>query len=344
MFSISKILSTRLVKAEKYSKFKYLYQYENNFTIMKDLTLIGVEFRQEPCNILVQENFRHNNVLIKFKAGNSTVTTVRAIPKLDCILAGDYSGNLFQLFCTGNNNKHKLAKTYGYSGIGRVFSTAVFNQIVFIGGFGFISAVNVKNGTLLKLGYKTAVQWIMSLTLCMMKNKIVLAVNGTDHDFSDQKTDLVDVSSLLVHLCLPTSLAQCVPCNITGLPFKDCIDKTNQSHMYHQQITSLNKQNLKLKNILKTDSSILYLKMLKKSRCVTGGVNAKLHFELDLKTSSVVNHTISESSPFSLTDQPKASDGINSSSTKTNTNKKTHTEDIKPITSLASSKQTNKAW
>ena len=90
-------------------------------------------------------------------------------------------------------------KDFGELGIDWIKSSHRFLHFVFFGGDkSKIRVLNLSRGELLLGSLETSIGYICSLQVCVKSpNQIYLTVSGALADYSDNKTDLFDISGLL---------------------------------------------------------------------------------------------------------------------------------------------------
>ena len=188
------------VKPTNVSSREFVVEYENNFVVLDDAEhVIGVDERN--ATKLILENI-NNGSKVKFRGSKSndySITTLVYDKKSRSLYTGDDDGHLVQHKVDTSKLTCEEVKNYGDLRIGCICSSARFMHFVFFGGSkGKIRVLNLSTGELLPGNIETSIGWIISLQVCVKKaNEINLAVSGENPDFSEDKTDLFDLSGLL---------------------------------------------------------------------------------------------------------------------------------------------------
>ena len=162
--------------------------------------VIGVDARDGSKMIL--ENIE-NGSIFEFQ-GNFTTGYFITIPFYDeetgFLYCGEIEGELQKLKFDNEKKTCKLVKNYGDLEIGRNTSYYRFLDNVFFGGNeGKIKVLDLSTAEFFPDYLYTSIGWIISLQICRKSlDKIYLTVTGSEYDYSDDKTDLFDVSGLLL--------------------------------------------------------------------------------------------------------------------------------------------------
>ena len=184
------------------SSSKFGVQYQNNFVVLDDCKhLIGVDPNDGSKMIL--ENVE-NGSTVKFewsKFSNNYVSTLVYEEDIEYLYTGDDKGDLHQYKIDTASETCEKVRNYGDLEIGEITSSHRFMNFVFFGGNkNKIRVLDLSTGELLPGSLKTSIGWIRSLQVCMKsQDHNYLAVSGYDTDYSDNKTDLFDVSGLFLN-------------------------------------------------------------------------------------------------------------------------------------------------
>lgn len=141
--------------------------------------------------------------VITYNGGISTIYTIAVHENFNFLLAGEDSldqGRLLQYrLDTG-----ALVRDYGSLGISCVFSSARLGRLCFFGGYNSQSfaVVDVVEQKVVYGPVRSAITTIFSLAVCKTSHdnsgaKTVLAVAGENINYSNDRTDLFDVTGLV---------------------------------------------------------------------------------------------------------------------------------------------------
>ena len=183
------------------SSSKFGVQFENNFIVLDDAKhIIGVD--GSDASKLILENVE-NEFTVKFGGSKSSlnyITTLVYDKETGFLYTGDNHGHLHQYKVDTVSKTYEKVKDFGHLGIGRITSSHRFLHFVFFGVYNSkIKVLNLSTGELLPGQIETSVKFIRSFQVCVKsQDKIYLTVSGSGTDYSDDKTDLFDVSSWLL--------------------------------------------------------------------------------------------------------------------------------------------------
>jgi hypothetical protein len=113
------------------------------------------------------------------------------------LFVGDCNGVLIQYKQNESNQLWEELHNYGNLGIGSVISVELIGRMLIFGGFGtyLLKAVDIDNRKVLQGTFKTAIKNIFSLQVCELPdNKLNLSVCGFNPDYSNNLTDIFDVT------------------------------------------------------------------------------------------------------------------------------------------------------
>ena len=270
------------VRPKEISFSEFGVEYENQFILLDDAEhVIGID----PNNgkKLIFKNVE-NGSTVKFEDSNSSenlITTLVYDKNTGTLYCGDDNGQLLQYKVDIATKTCKIVNNNGKLKIGLVTSSHRFLDFVFFGGIeGKIKVLDLSTGKLLEGLLKTSVKVIRSLQVCVKSHtEIFLAVSGRSSNYSDDKTDLFDVSGLL-----PTD-----PVILKNLYSENSINKDkiileqrSRIKFLKETIQILRKESNFNKNKL-NEIKKKYFKMLEKKTELSLAYN-KLKGESDLKT------------------------------------------------------------
>ena len=177
-------------------------EYENQFVVLEDSKhVIGVD--PNDGRNLIFENVETQKAF-KFRCSESTyylIVTLVYVEKTGSLYTGDRDGHLQKYKIDEANKTFQKVKNYGKIGIDLIYSSQRFLHLVFFGGNeSQIKVLDLSTSKLLPGRLETAIEYIYSIQVCVIShNQIYLAVFGTDTHYSDDKTDLFEVSGLLLN-------------------------------------------------------------------------------------------------------------------------------------------------
>ena len=113
---------------------------------------------------------------------------------------GDNYGHLHQYKVTTTSKSCKKVRDFGDLGIEAINSSERFLNIVFFGGSDSkIRVLDLSTGELLPGHLETSIEYIFSIQVCAKSHdEIYLAVSGGDAEYSDEKTDLFNITGLFL--------------------------------------------------------------------------------------------------------------------------------------------------
>ena len=202
-FSIESIMNhnqATAIKPIKSSSTEFGVMFENNFVVLDDAKhFIGIY--SNDAKKLILENVENGSTVkfIGYKRYTNFITTLVFDEKTGSLYNGNSNGNLIQHKVDTANQICKEVKNYGDLGIGKMTSSHRFMDFVFFGGNqGKIKVLDLSTGKLLSGHLETSIRKIYSIQVCKKSPKeIYLAVSGWDSDYTDDKTDLFDITDFL---------------------------------------------------------------------------------------------------------------------------------------------------
>ena len=173
---------------------------ENQFIVLDDAKhVIGID-PTDGGNVII-ENVKNG------KAGkfgwsasfqNYIITMVYDEDK-EFLYTAVVEGRLYKYKVNTSSKTGQKIKEYGDLGIGHIGSSHRFMNFVFFGGKERkIRILDLSTGELLQGHLETSVGWTRSLQVCVKSHsEIYLAVSGSKIDYSNDRTDLFDLSGLI---------------------------------------------------------------------------------------------------------------------------------------------------
>ena len=178
----------------------FVVHFKNNFVVLDDAEhVIGVD-KEDPSKLIL-ENVENGSILDLggLKSFDFSILILVYDEESGSMYSGDLNGHIIKHKVDTFNQIRKKVKYYGHLGIGSIYSSARFMQFVFFGGNkGKIGVLDLSTGKLIPMDIETSIKDIYSLQVCVKScNEIYLAVSGEYPDYSQDKTDLFDLSGLL---------------------------------------------------------------------------------------------------------------------------------------------------
>ena len=174
--------------------------YENQFVVLDDgKHVIGVD--ASDGGKLIFENIETGKA-DKFgwrDFGVNFITNMFYAQDTESFYIGDLYDDLYKYKLDKTNKSCKKVKAYGNIGIGRIISSHRFMNFVFFGGSNNkIKVLDLSRDKLLPGHLEAAIGCIYSLKVCVKsQDEIYLTVSGQYPNYSDDKTDLFEVTDLL---------------------------------------------------------------------------------------------------------------------------------------------------
>ena len=189
-----------LVGPIKVSSNKFGVLYENKFVLLGDAEhFIGLN--PTDAKILILENVVKGS---KVEFGGSSlfnfyISTMIFDEDTGSLYRGDNHGQLVQYKVNTASQTCEEVRDYGKLGIGEITSSHRFLHFIFFGGSdGKIRVLDMSTCEFLPGHIDTSISKIISLQVCVKTQKeIYMAVSGEKPDYSNDKTDLFDISGLL---------------------------------------------------------------------------------------------------------------------------------------------------
>ena len=189
------------------SKLYYMVEHLSSFDVLPDAeTVIGVN--GQLLRYLQAENFtskRANRKLSNIK--DLRISTVTYNAQNDLLLAADTAGNMTAF----RVSLRKLSATRSKLDLGptskahkyhaqlpqqSVYASHSLGDLIVLAGDGVV-VISASSGQLVARLARTAVLEIKSVQLCLMPDKVVLAIGGCSSDYSGCETDAFDVTELV---------------------------------------------------------------------------------------------------------------------------------------------------
>ena len=188
------------IKPINTSSSKFGGMYENQFAVLDDAKhVIGVD--PSDARNFILENIK-NGTADKIQWIQSSyffITTFVYDEDTGYLYTGDCDGRLLQYKLDKTTKSCKKVKNYGKLKIGEISSSHRFLDFVFFGGTKKkIRVLDLSTNKLLPGHLQTSIGVICSLNVCVKsEDKIYLTVSGIYSNYSDNKTDLFDLTDLL---------------------------------------------------------------------------------------------------------------------------------------------------
>ena len=184
----------------KSSSCKFAVKYENQFVVLDDAKhVIGMDAR-DPSKLILENIENGSNVIFRgTHLSKFYISTLVFDEDTGSLYSGDNYGHVVQYKVNTSNQTCKQVKTYQDLGIGGITSSYRFLHFVFFGGDqSKIRVLDISTGKLLSGHINTSIKKICSFEVCMKNPKqIYLTVSGLEPDYSDDKTDLFDLSHFI---------------------------------------------------------------------------------------------------------------------------------------------------
>ena len=117
-------------------------------------------------------------------------------PNLNALIIGDQNGSLIQFDLSDGRSQMKQVKQYRDFFIGSVRSSALLGNLAFFGGYKSFMVIDLKSRQ--KVGvWTTAIYFIYFMGFhWISESKLILCIGGKYADYSDSKSDLLDITNL----------------------------------------------------------------------------------------------------------------------------------------------------
>ena len=174
--------------------------YQNQFVVLDDAKhVIGVD--ASDGGKLILENIETGKA-DKFGWRDSSCNFIKTLiydEDTGFLYIGERYGQLYKYKVNTAIKSCEKVKNYGKLGIGEIISSHRFLDFFFFGGgSGIIRVLDLSTDKLLPGHLKTSIGCIYSLQVCVKScNEIYLTVSGSITDYSDNKTDLFDLTDFL---------------------------------------------------------------------------------------------------------------------------------------------------
>ena len=160
-------------------------------------TIVGVDPKTQKNMILEDITLNKHT---SFGNHTGSITCLLYDQTTQTLFAGDNEDRVIQYEKITKDESFKLTEDYGDVGLGTVLSSTQVGEFgVFGGSRGRIMVIDIKNRQRVDRFIYTAFGNIRSLEVCKMPNlKILLSVTGRDPDYSEDKSDLFDLTGVLI--------------------------------------------------------------------------------------------------------------------------------------------------
>ena len=163
-------------------------------------TVFGIQHQNNP-RVIQKENIVDRQCpIVSFTGPEFCAFSVQMFPEIDCFVAvedNDSRGKVTQI-CLSSG---KVIKEYTNLGIGKIFTAKRIKNLCFLGGNNFlIRVIDVFSRSLILGPFKTSIGDILSIQICPVtteSHKIFLGITGRFLDFSNDKTDLFEITKFV---------------------------------------------------------------------------------------------------------------------------------------------------
>ena len=184
------------------SSSKFGVRFENQFVVLDDAEhVIGID-ASVGTQLIFENILNGSRVNIRGRCShNNLIKTLLYDRKTGFLYYGDNRSHLHKYKVDTASKTCQRIKGYGNLWIGRIHSSYQFLNFVFIAGSNSkIRVLDLTTDEFLSEYLETSIRFIYSLHVYSKSlNEIYLAVSGGGTDYSDDKTDLFDVSRLFLN-------------------------------------------------------------------------------------------------------------------------------------------------
>ena len=198
------------------SQTKFCCYFENSFGVLADqVTVVGAKYDESNRHsVLVQERIGPHDTHAKSESETESrvvelgqhdkeIFTVLVMQQRGFVFAGDKNHNLTQYRLDSTGGLPTLAKGYGDIGIGRIYSSVSVGNLAVFGGYdNRLAVITADTQQVVIDAVPVAIEDIYSLSMCPVgvsgtKTRVLLAVSGRKADYSNGRSDLLDVTPCL---------------------------------------------------------------------------------------------------------------------------------------------------
>jgi hypothetical protein len=188
-----------LVHYAHQSQRNYFLKFDNMFTVLPDgKTIIGEDY--DNYYMLVSEDITKNEkgASTEIHKRQDNIYTMFYHEVSESLFAGGCDKKLVQYKKLKDSQSWILVKDYGDVGIGCIYSVEQIGNLLVLGGSNNkVIAIDCVNQKALEGTVDTAIICIHSLQVCELPNQeIYLSVSGEGMSYSDEKSDLYNVTDL----------------------------------------------------------------------------------------------------------------------------------------------------
>ena len=157
-------------------------------------------------SILVRERLSYYKLqldITEFGEHENTIETVLVMEQSDCLFVGDNGGQLAQYRLHKAGRAPSLVKNFGNIGIGPVCSSVSVGNFAVLGGTNnTLAVIDADRQQVIHNDTRVAVECVYSMRVCCLRfsdkmTRAVITVSGENPDYSDGKTDMLDVTDWL---------------------------------------------------------------------------------------------------------------------------------------------------
>jgi hypothetical protein len=171
-------------------------------------TLIGYapdwkNFNERRCSMEDITSENHFKPLIKFGYFKKRIFHFHYNEFLNCLIVSSDGNKVVQFDMSHGKSNLKIVKNYVFDPDFKIKCIAISKHLAAVGGKnGSIHFLDLFKKTILDVIIdSTAVSNLYSMKLCSVLNNVYLCLTGCEYDYSDEKTDLFDVTEIM-KLCL----------------------------------------------------------------------------------------------------------------------------------------------
>ena len=126
---------------------------------------------------------------------SNTIHTVLYDPKTKSLFAGDKIGNLHQYQRSRDEDPFELVKDHGDIGIGNIYSSCLYGDLAFFGGWSStLTAVRISEKKLVEGTFETAIRKVYSLEACRVSDsRVLISVGGGNPSYSESLSDVLEI-------------------------------------------------------------------------------------------------------------------------------------------------------
>ena len=182
------------------SSSKFGVRYENQFAVLNDAKhVIGIDPNDGKNLILENIENRKADEIGWSDSSRNLISTLFYDKNTGYLYSGDLYSRLCKFKVSTTSKSCERVKDFGEIGIGRISTSCRFLHFVFFGGSNYkIRVLDLSTGDLFLEHLETSIRSIWSLQVFVKsQDQIYLTVSGDYPDYSQDKTDLFDLTDFL---------------------------------------------------------------------------------------------------------------------------------------------------